>query len=178
MILHLITYFFAAGTWPHSVDINYVCNLLCCVFWRSSKMKITLCHIVLISIGTFIIVTPKSLVGPNALRFFKGFKFYPIWACFHGVGRRCNSGSVSDGTPAFMAWRWGSRDNLFSAIPLRPRYASSLKHTNKSGGTTHCQSLWHLPAVQCNGLGVVKIVLRVLETYSVSRSHRPPYVRM
>lgn len=32
MTLHLITYFFAAETWPHSVGTNYVCNLLCCGF--------------------------------------------------------------------------------------------------------------------------------------------------
>lgn len=143
VMLHLITYFFAAGSWPHSVDTNYVCNLLCCVFWRSSKIKITLCHTVLISISTFIIVTPTSVVGPKALRFFKGFKPYPMWTCFHGVGRRCSSGSETGGTPAFMAWRWSSRDNLISAIPLGASCASSMKHTDKPGGThtvKHCDT--------------------------------------
>lgn len=130
--------FFAARTWSHSVGRNYVCNLLCCVFWSSSKIKITSCHTVLISVGIFIILIPKILVGPNALRFFRGFKPYLIWACFHGDGRRCDSGSVSGGTQDFMAQRWSSKDKLLSATPLRARYASSLKCTDESA--KHCNT--------------------------------------
>ena len=107
--------FFAAGIWPHSVDTNYICNLLCRVFWSSAKITIILCHTVLISIGAFVTVTSKTLVWPNPLRFFKDFKPTQSGPVFMRLAEKVIL-AVSQVAPQ-PSWRWGKAPKTIVSQP-------------------------------------------------------------
>lgn len=152
----------AAGTWPCSVGTNYAYNLLCSVFSSTSNIKIILCHTVLTSINTFIVVTPESLVGPTHQIFPKVLDPIQFRLAFVGL--------VEDAILAvpLVACQPSWLGDQGPETVLSQPYLS-LKHRGNSGGTQHSQSLCH----QLFNVNILLLLFRFFSDLCCGSSPKP-----